>query len=212
LGVGALTTVTPLPVDHYHAFLDPIVFVGAGLVCAGLWHLVGHDVGAQAPRWLARGVVGLGLAGLLAFNLAIAPPAISADGGWAAADLASQRILMATEGRPIELRSLPAFKATDAYGFPLVWHHATVTGTIDRPTAWTVAAAASATGTGAVPGAVPTDQLESSGAIVTICDALFIHDCGGAAEAAAVPASGFTLTLRFDAAPGRTISVYLPTP
>ncbi|MGH2465403.1 MAG: glycosyltransferase family 39 protein, partial [Candidatus Limnocylindrales bacterium] len=36
-GVGALTTVTALPVDHYHAFLDPIVFVGAGLTAAGVW-------------------------------------------------------------------------------------------------------------------------------------------------------------------------------
>jgi 4-amino-4-deoxy-L-arabinose transferase-like glycosyltransferase len=212
LGVGALTTVTPLPVDHYHAFLDPIVFVAAGLTFAALWQLADHAIRAEAPRWLARGIVGLTLAGLLAFNLAISPPATAPDGGWAAADLAAQRILVATAGQAIELRSLPAFKAADAYGFPLVWFHAEVTGTIDRPTSWTVAAAASAGGTGAVAGELPPDVLESNGAIVTICDALFIHDCGGNAEAAAVPSTGFTLALRFDAAPGRTISVFLPTP
>jgi 4-amino-4-deoxy-L-arabinose transferase-like glycosyltransferase len=212
VGVAALTTVTPLPVDHYHAFLDPIVFVGAGLTVGALWQLAQGRLSARRPRMLVLGAVGAGLAGVLAFNLAIAPPAASPDGGWTAADLAAQRILMATAGPPIELRSLPAFKAADAYGFPLVWFHAAVSGTIDRPTPWIAAALASASGTGAVAGDVPPNLLESNGAIVTICDSLFIHDCGGPAEAAAVPASGFDLVLRFQAAPGRTISVYLPSP
>lgn len=212
VGVVALTTVTSLPVDHYHAFLDPIVLIGAGLSFGALWRLARGRISARGPRMVAQGAVGLGFAGVLAFNLAIAPPAISPDGGWAAADLGAQRILVATAGQPIELRSLPAFKAADAYGFPLVWFHAAVTGTIDRPTPWIAAATASASGTGAVAGDVPANLLESNGAIVTICDSLFVHDCGGAAESAAVPASGFTLALRFDAAPGRTISVYLPTP
>jgi 4-amino-4-deoxy-L-arabinose transferase-like glycosyltransferase len=211
-GVGALTTVTPLPVDHYHAFLDPIVFVGAGLTAAGLWRLAVRGGGGSLPGTLGRGLVGAGVAGLLAFNVAIAPPAQSPDGGWNGADIAAQRVLMATGGRPIELRSLPAFKAPDAYGFPLVWFHAQVSGTTDTPTAWTQAAVASTDGTGATPGAVPAAALASNGAIVTVCDALFIHDCGGAAESAAVPATGFELALRFSAAPGRTISVYLPSP
>ena len=212
VGVAALTTVTSLPVDHYHAFLDPIVFVGAGLAVGALWRLAQGRISARGPRMLGQGAVGLGFAGVLAFNLAIAPPAISPDGGWAAADLGAQRILVAAAGQPIELRSLPVFKAADAYGFPLVWFHAAVSGTIDRPTPWIAAATASTSGTGAVAGDVPANLLESNGAIVTICDSLFIHDCGGAAEAAAVPASGFTLALRFQAAPSRTISVYLPTP
>jgi 4-amino-4-deoxy-L-arabinose transferase-like glycosyltransferase len=211
-GVGALATVTQLPVDHYHAFLDPIVFIAAGLTAAGLWRLVAQRGSAAMPRRLGQGVVAVVVAGLLAFNVAIAQPSVSPDGGWERAELAAQQILMVTAGRPIELRSLPAFKAPDAYGFPLVWLHAEVTGTIDRPTAWSVAVASMSGGTGAVAGDVPANQLASSGAIVTICDALFIHDCGGAAESAAVPSSGFTLALRFDAAPGRTISVYLPTP
>ncbi len=209
-GVGALTTVTPLPVDHYHAYLDPIVFVGAGLTVAGLWAIVQRGA-TPAPRSVARGMLAATVAGVIAFNLSIAPPAPSPDGGWDGADGAAQQILMVTGSRAIELRSLPAFKAPDAYGFPLVWFHALVSGTTDRPTAWTVAAAASPDGTGAVAGGVPAADLGSNSAIVTVCDALFIHDCGGAAETAAVPATGFSLALRFVAAPGRTISVYLPT-
>jgi len=52
--------------------------------------------------------------------------------------------------------------------------------------------------------------LGSKGAIVIICDSLFVATCGGSAEAAAVPATGFNLAYRFAAAPGRTISIYLP--
>lgn len=219
-GVGGLATVTPLPVDHYHAFLDPIVFVAAGLTIAGLWRLMGKAgaaVGAGAgpavgPRRLGRGLLGVAVGLVIAFNVAIAPPAIAADGGWSAADNAAQQILIATAGQPIELRSLPAFKAADAYGFPLIWFHADVIGTLDTPTPWSVAAAASASRTGAVAGELPAAALDSTRPIVTVCDALFITDCGGTAEAAAVPATGFTLASRFQAAPGRTVSIYLPSP
>lgn len=210
VGVGGLATVTPLPVDHYHAFLDPIVFIGVGLTVAGLWRLIGQAGGPAMARQAAHGLIGIAIAGLITFNLAIAPPVRSPDGGWSAANLASQRILTTTAGLPIELRSLPAFKAADAYGFPLTWLHAQVSGTLDRPTPWSIAAAASASGTGAVAGEVPANVLESSFAIVTICDSLFVPDCGGAAEAAAVPTRGFHLVDRFAAAPGRTISVFLP--
>ena len=224
VGVGGLATVTPLPVDHYHAFLDPIVFIAGGLTIAGLWRVLGR-AGATAgtsdgtsarssaaAQRLGQGVLVVAVGILVAFNLSIAPPAIAADGGWSAADVAAQRILMSTAGRPIELRSLPAFKAADAYGFPLVRFHADVIGTLDTPTPWSLAAAASASRTGAVTGEVPAAALASTRAIVTVCDALFITDCGGAAEAAAVPATGFALADRFQAASGRTISIYLPSP
>jgi len=215
IGVGGLATVTPLPVDHYHAFLDPIVFVAAGLTIAGLWRVVeraASDARSAGRRRLGQGLLGAAVGLVLAFNVAIAPPAIAADGGWSTAASAVQGILIATGGEPVELRSLPAFKAADAYGFPLTWFHTDVIGTLDTPTPWSLAAAASASGTGAVPGEVPAAALASTRAIVIICDALFITDCGGTAEAAAVPASGFTLATRFQAAPGRTISVFLPSP
>jgi hypothetical protein len=178
VGVGGLATVTPLPVDHYHAFLDPIVFIGAGLTIAGLWRSTERTGVSATPR-LIRALAGVAVAALEAFNLAIAPPAVSPDGGWLAAVSASHRILTSTGNHPIELRGLPAFKAADAYGFPLVWFHAQVTGTVDSPTPWTLAAAASASGTGAVAGDVPAAALASNGAIVTICHSLFIPDCGG---------------------------------
>ncbi len=216
-GVAALTSVTALPVDHYHAFLDPIVFVGAGLGAAGLWRLAGRPTADPAatrpgPGLIGRAGIVLATAALVAFNLAIAPPSPSPDGGWAGAELAAERILTATAGRPIELRGLPAFKAADAYGFPLTYLHAVVTGTLQAPTAWTAAAAASPGGTGAVAGDVSAQALASTSAIVTICDALFIGDCGGQAEAAAVPASGFRQVDQFLAAPGRTVTVFVPVP
>ncbi len=211
VAVGALATVTPLPVDQYHAFLDPIVIIGAGLTVAGLWRLAaGSGIVSAAARLAPRLVGGVAVAGLVSFNVAVAPPSPAVDGGWPAAEQAAGRILATTGGRPIELRSLPAFKAPDAYGYPLVRAGASVTGTADTPTAWSTAAAAAGTGTGATAGDVPAALLASPGAIVTVCDALFVPDCGGAAESAAVPADGFRLADRFLAASGRTISVYLP--
>ncbi len=211
-GIGSMASVTALPVDHYHAFLDPIVFIAAGLTAGGLWRL-GSAGGAGSPAAgrAIRAATVVGLAAVVVFNLAIAPPSVAPDGGWPAAQEAAARILNVTGSQPIELRSLPAFKAPDAYGYPLIRSGAVVTGTLDTPTAWSKAAAAAGTGTGAVAGEVPAAVLGSAGAIVTVCDALFVPDCAGEAEAAAVPASGFRLADRFLAAPGRTISVYLPT-
>jgi 4-amino-4-deoxy-L-arabinose transferase-like glycosyltransferase len=210
VGVGGLASVTPLPVDHYHAFLDPIVFIAVGLTAAGLWRLAERATLALTPRRAVQGALGLALTGLVVFNLASAPPATAPDGGWPAAEAAAQRILLTTRARPIELRGLPAFKAADAYGFPLIRLGATVSGTLDDPTPWSTAAARSASGTGAVVGEVPDAALGSSGAIVVICDSLFITTCAGVAETAAVPAATFSLADRFVAAPGRTISIYLP--
>ncbi len=210
VGVGGLATVTPLPVDHYHAFLDPIVFIAVGLTAAGLWRLAAQDTLATTSRRAVQGVLALALAGLVAFNLVDAPPATAPDGGWPAAEAAAQRILLITRTRPIELRGLPAFKAADAYGFPLIRQGATVSGTLDSPTPWSTAAAQSASGTGAVAGEVPAAVLGSSGAVVVVCDSLFVTTCAGAAEDAAVPAATFKLADRFVAAPNRTISIYLP--
>lgn len=109
LSVGSLARVTPLPVDHYHAFVDPLVVVLAGLVVAALWR---QDGGG---RVLAAG----GLAALVAWNLATQPPAIAPDGGWPAARAAADRLLADAAGRPLALVGLPTFKATTAYGYPL---------------------------------------------------------------------------------------------
>ncbi len=212
IGIGSMASVTPLPVDHYHAFLDPIVFIAAGLTAGGLWRLgSAASTSSPAASRTIRAATVIGVAAVVVFNLATAPPSVAPDGGWPAAQQAAVRILNVTGSQPLELRSLPAFKAPDAYGYPLIRAGAAVTGTLDTPTAWSKAAAAAGTGTGAVAGEVPAAVLGSPGAIVTVCDALFVPDCAGAAEAAAVPATVFSLADRFLAAPGRTISVYLPT-
>ena len=41
-GAAGLATVTPLPVDHYHAFLDPVVFVALGIGVAAVWRGAGR--------------------------------------------------------------------------------------------------------------------------------------------------------------------------
>ena len=57
----------------------------------------------------------------------------------------------------------------------------------------------------------------SSGTVVVICDSVFEvfirAACGGPAEAIVAPPDQFGEPIdRFEAAPGRTISIYKPTP
>ena len=106
---GLATVVPGLPNDHYHAFLDPIVFVAAGLGAAALWRrgLPGRALAAAATT------------ALLAWNIAIWPPAVAPDGGWPQAERAAARIAEAADGNPITLLGIPDFKPTDAVGYPL---------------------------------------------------------------------------------------------
>ena len=71
LFVASLATVTPLPVDHYHAFVDPAVLALVGLGAAALWR--------RNPA--GRGLAVVGVAALVAWNLGTQPPAVAADGG-----------------------------------------------------------------------------------------------------------------------------------
>ena len=109
-GASSLASVVPgLPNDHYHAFLDPVVFAVVGLGVAALW-----------PSG-AAGRVGSGLAmvALVALNVAIWPPRVAPDGGYPAAERAAARILATLDGAPYRLTGLPTLKNTNAYGFPL---------------------------------------------------------------------------------------------
>lgn len=196
----SLATVVPgLPNDHYHAFADPMVFVLVGLGAGALWRL-GSDAGGKTVAGSGRApVVGrvvavIGVAVLLGWNVVNQPPALHADGGFPAAEIAATRILASAGGTELTLRSLPDFKSTEAYGYPLVRAGATVH--VD-------------TGTAPVP-ATP-------GVTVVICDALFEESigapCGGPAEAVVAPPDRFGDPIdRFLAAPGRTISVYRGAP
>src|SRR4029078_3020623 len=89
----------------------------------------------------------------------------------------------------ITLRSLPDFKSTEAYAYPLVRAGASVLAD-----------------TGSGPVAI------SIGALVFICDSLFEQSigarCRGQAEATVAPPDRFGEPVdRFLAAPGRTLSV-----
>jgi hypothetical protein len=193
-----------LPNDHYHAFADPIVFVVVGLGIAGLARSPGGShlgatsgardaVGGRAfssPRLGAAAAIGLTVV-IAGFNLTRQPPPVAFDGGWPAAELAAGRIVLAAGERPIRLASLPTFKSTEAMAFPLL--------RLGRP----------AQTLDADPAQPPGDD-----ATVILCDALFTfaigEDCGGPAEDASVAGAGVSLADRFEAAPGRWVSIYLP--
>jgi flagellar biosynthesis protein FliQ len=191
----SLATVVPgLPNDHYHAFADPMVVA-----------LVGIGVAAIAGRAFRRDgttrIVGIGAAAVIAvaiagFNLATQPPAIASDGGWRAAEAAAQRVIAATGSRPLVLTGLPTFKSDEAMRLPLEAAGLDVAGR---------------------PDIVP--QTSTDRPIVILCDQLFRDaigtDCGGPAETDDLEASGAgpagaDLIDRFEAAPGRWVSIYLP--
>jgi hypothetical protein len=207
---GLAEVVRGLPNDHYHAFADPIVFVVVGLGIAGLARSAGVARSAgesrpgpanAAPDRVGRRALGptgigawaaIGLTVAIAgFNLTRQPPAVAFDGGWPAAELAAGRIILAAGARPIRLASLPTFKSTEAMAFPLL--------RLGRP-ATTLAA--------------DPAQPSADDATVILCDALFTYaigaTCGGAAEDATVAGTGVSLADRFEAAPGRWVSIYLP--
>lgn len=200
LGVAGLATVTPLPVDHYHAFLDPLVFVLAGLGAAAAWGNQGQperppseSSGAPGERrpaiaelarasrlTPARTLVLVALGALLAWNVGRWPPPVAPDGGWPAAARAGSRIEASAGPGPIAFVSLPGFKTAEAYLFPLVRDRRAISE----------------------PAAADT--------LVIVCDALFVTDCGGPAEDLVAATAGLGhLVDRFVAAPGRTISIYL---
>lgn len=176
LGIAGLATVTPLPVDHYHAFLDPLVFVVVGLgAAAAIARTEGAGTDLQVTSIGPRAIATVAVAALVAWNVAHWPPAVAPDGGWPAAQAAASRIERSLDGRTVELSSLPTFKAANAYAFPLVRDGYAV------------------------------DAGPGAGRIVVVCDSLFVADCGGAAEASV---STWPVLDRFEAAPGRTITVF----
>jgi hypothetical protein len=178
---GLATVIPGLPNDHYHAFADPIVFAAVGLGVAALarWRLA--DVSVPVGTAVAAGLVAV----LLVFNLSRQPPAVVADGGWPAGRAAAERVLAAGPS-PISVASLPAFKSADAL----------------------VAAGASVVAdSGAMDNTAPEPMTR-----VILCDSLFENaigaPCGGPAEDEMVADQGVSLADRFEAAPGRWVSIY----
>ncbi len=194
VAAASLAVVVPgLPNDHYHAFADPMVFVLAGLGAAAAWRTwrESPDRRPAAVPIVVAGVVGVAF---VAWNLAHLPPSVAPDGGFPAAAAAATRIQAATDERAMAIRSLPTFKPADTYGYPLTRDGVRI---------------------------VPEDETDT---LVIVCDALFEtaigSPCGGPAEDAMLRSDPFPATGtggtgeaplmrdRFEAAPGRFVTVY----
>ncbi len=218
IGATSLATVVPgLPNDHYHAFADPMVFVLVGVGIAALTRFGGRltdrasrdaigadstlDRAGHGRDWLGptQVVAAVAVVAVVAWNLGTQPPSVAPDGGWPAARAAAARIVDTTGGGPIVLTSLPVFKTAEAVQFALEQIQ----------------------GRRVVDPAAPDATRASR---VVLCDQLFRDaigaDCGGPAEdvlvatldAAQPAAAAVRLIDRFEAAPGRWISVYRRQP
>jgi len=183
VGVRSLAVVTPLPNDHYHAFLWPAITAAAGVAAAVL--VRSAATARPAARAAVVGTVAATIVALTAWNLATQPPRVAADGGWPAAESAGRSVASVTEGAPTTVLGVPEYKKTAALDYPLT-----------------------------VLGRAPVAPDEATRAAV-LCDELFEEvvglDCRGPAEEARLAEAGLAagpLLDRFEAAPGRWISVY----
>ena len=193
------SVVRGLPNDHYHAFADPMAFVLVGLGVAALIREIRAPIGAA----MATAIV----VALVAWNLTHLAPRVHPDGGFPAGDVAAGRVDLvvspsgADRDETITLRSLPEFKSTEALAYPLARLGRTFTATLPEGKAAPGSATDPASG-------LPTP-------IVVLCDQLFHEaigaDCGGPAEDALMGEQpGSALLDRFEAAPGRWVSIYRP--
>jgi hypothetical protein len=138
-------------------------------------------------RWRSGRVVVVAVVGAVAaWNLLVVPlPAVNADGGWPAGLVAGERVVEVNGDLPAAIAGSPRFKKTTAVDYPV-----TVLGS--------------------------TPVVASDAARVTVlCDALFEEvvglACQGPAEEARLAELGIAagpLVTRFEAAPGRWISIY----
>ncbi len=181
VAASSLATVVPgLPNDHYHAFLDPVVFVAVGLAAGALWKL---------RRPVGPAIAAIAVAALVALNVSIWPPRVAPDGGYPAAEAAARRILAAVPDGRYRLDGLPTLKNPNAYAFPLI----RLGG---RPDA-------------ADPPDDPAD-VGLVIACDRLLEPIIGTACGGAAEAARleVLAEDVNLVDRFDASARTVISIY----
>ena len=210
---GLQRVVAGLPNDHYHAFLDPVVAMLLGISIAALlerglaaWRAREDARGggepmpaAVAPALVAGFIGAVALVSLVALEAFRIPPP-DADGGWASALAAGERVVARLHGPPTSIVSLPSFKSADGIAFPIY------------EAARRLPPGASSTTTG----------------IVIVCDRLLESQigapCGGPAEdrfmygsdgSVPDPVTGVTpstrsLVDRFDASPRTAISVYRP--
>lgn len=189
------TVVAGLPNDHYHAFLDPVVFVLVALAARSLARGTGpHQRAAVA----ARSVVAVALTGLVLLDVRLWPPS-DPNGGWPAARDAGARIVAAAGGGPIDVRGVPIFKTAEGIAFPVIVAGGDAVVATDSESA--------------------VRPLVVGAALVIACDRLFeevVGDpCGGPAEARYLGrlTNGKSLpglVERFDLSPRVVISIYGP--
>jgi hypothetical protein len=203
--------VAGLPNDHYHAFADPMVFTLLGIGAAALVAVGERQRRAGGPP-LAFALGATAMLAVVAWNVTRLPPAVHPDGGFPAAAGAAERVAATLRTAAIDLtsvvavRSLPTFKSTESVAYPLV----RLGQAVDA-----------ATPQGPAPGSSSDAQgIGDPAALILLCDDLFRDaigaPCGGPAEASVTPDSGSStwgpLLDRFEAHPGRWVSVYGATP
>ena len=184
LGLKEISQVGSVNQEQYHCVADVLVLLSAALIVGGLWKTAGAARGRL--RWFGRLPAIALLIGLTALGISHWPPFTAPDGGWPAARAAADRIRTDSAGGSIALVNLPIFKQADAYGYPLI-----LDGVV-----W--------------------ESPDRAATVVMLCDAGWYDGCGGPAEAhwLATRAGGDGLTQidRFEAAPGRILTVYKRSP
>jgi 4-amino-4-deoxy-L-arabinose transferase-like glycosyltransferase len=181
--VPSSAIVTPLPVDHYHAELDPVVATIVGIGVAALARGRRGTAAGSRARLFGPAAAVLVVGVIVGWNALRVPPPVNPRGDWSAALAAADRIAAdARAGGTIALLSVPAIKGTDADGFPLT-----------------------------LLGIRPSDPA-TAGTVVVLCEDLWAPDCGGAAEIRALSAAGdptaFSRVDSWSPAPGRTATVF----
>ena len=184
LGVRSLGGRTPLPADHYHAFLWPAIAAAAGSPrpCSGA-AVRAHGAGAGSR---ARALVVVALVAFAGWNLATQPPATRRTAAGPRRRAPPGASWAQWPGTRRRSSGVPSYKGTGALDYPM-----TVLG--NRP--------------------VPVDA--GATRVAVLCDELFEEvvgaACQGPAEEARLVEVGIVagpLLDRFEAAPGRWISIY----
>ena len=179
VGVRETSEINRVLTEQYHLVADPFVIVAAGVLLGSLWRLGARRGWAGA---LGRSACLAALAGSVACSSAEWPVAPNPS-SWSAAQAATARIEGYANGRPIALVGLPGNRSTDAYGYPLF---------LDG---------------------VAAEAPDRAGVLVVLCDSTWTHTCGGQAETAWLAdqpyGPEFVLRDRFEAAPLRTLSIYV---
>lgn len=207
---AALTVLAPslqsvvagLPVDHYHAFLDPAVIVLVALAARSIARGAAPHLGADIA---ARTLITTALVGLLVLQVRQWPPARDPNGGWPAVREAGARVVELAAGRQIDIRGLPIFKTAEGLGF----------GVVVAAGADPAALAATMIATDRESALLPLDPRR---VLVVVCDRLFesvLGDaCGGPAEAryvARLTGGSVPPVLRvFDLSPRTSVTVFGP--